>query len=103
MELRVLGDVEAKADGVACDLGRRVERVIFGLLAVNVGTTLSVDALTDLVWGLDPPARPRRAIQVAVSRLRACLTAVDAERRGVRLVTAGRGYRLDADAATAPT
>ncbi|MFD8491853.1 BTAD domain-containing putative transcriptional regulator [Amycolatopsis sp. NPDC059657] len=89
--------MEAVVDGAALDLGRRIERIILGLLLVNLGSALSAERLIDLVWGTHLPNHPRRAVQVAVSRLRALLSAAGAERHGFRLTSSGGGYLVEGD------
>ncbi|HMJ78909.1 MAG TPA: BTAD domain-containing putative transcriptional regulator, partial [Iamia sp.] len=63
------------------------QRRILCRLAVGAPATVSVPELEEVLWGDDPPATSRAAIQNQVSRLRARLGA-DA------VLTEGRGYRL---------
>ncbi|WP_412541812.1 BTAD domain-containing putative transcriptional regulator [Longispora sp. K20-0274] len=98
MEFRVLGGVDVLVDGLPVDLGRRrMERCLLGLLLLNLNAALSIDRMIDLLWGEDAPASARAALHVHVSRLRTGLAAVDAERRGFRLVTRSGGYALEGD------
>ncbi|MEV6523983.1 BTAD domain-containing putative transcriptional regulator [Longispora sp. NPDC051575] len=98
MEFRVLGTVGAEHDGRPVDLGKRLERGLLGLLLVHLGTVLSTERLVDLLWDADGPAQPRSSLQVQVSRLRARLAAVGADRHGFHLVTRPGGYLLEGDA-----
>lgn len=96
----MLGGVDVLVDGLPVDLGRRrMERCLLGLLLLNLNAALSIDRMIDLLWGEDAPASARAALHVHVSRLRTGLAAVDAERRGFRLVTRSGGYALEGDPA----
>jgi DNA-binding SARP family transcriptional activator len=99
-------------------MGTRVKAVLFGLLgpveirvpvrppvalppalsallarlALNPGRVVSVDALTDALWGEDLPADAANALQVRVSKLRRAL--VEAGVTGDVLLTRAPGYLL---------
>jgi hypothetical protein len=75
VEIRVLGPLDVRSDGVSVRLGGRKQRTVLALLAVDVGKRVSVDALIDGVWGrraddcgafhtpdlrLEPASRDRR-------------------------------------------
>lgn len=62
---------------------------VLAILLLNRGTTVSVDRIADSVWGWDPPASSRHAIQAAVSTLRKTLGSTE-------IATVGGGYRMDA-------
>ncbi|WP_412539593.1 BTAD domain-containing putative transcriptional regulator [Longispora sp. K20-0274] len=94
MELRVLGTVEAVAHGQPIDIGQRMERRLLGLLAIYLGRTVDTDRLIGLLWDTEPPARPRSAVQVHVSRIRKRLAAAGADRSGFTLARSGDGYLL---------
>ncbi|MBL0746888.1 AfsR/SARP family transcriptional regulator [Nocardioides baculatus] len=81
----LLGPVQV-ADAVATSAPR--ERALLARLAIDAGRTVGVDRLVDDLWGEDPPASARNALQVYVSHLRARLG-----RQAV--VTLGGGYRLE--------
>lgn len=97
MEIRVLGPVQAWADGDEIDLGPRKRRHLLALLALELGRLVPLDRLVDLLWGTDPPAGARRVIFAHVSRLRHTLAAAGAERYGVEIATVDPGYALHAD------
>jgi tetratricopeptide (TPR) repeat protein len=75
VEFRVLGPVDALAGGQPVALGRRRERCLLALLLLEPGVLVPVPRLIDLLWGEDLPDRPRKTLQVHVSRLRAALAA----------------------------
>ncbi len=91
----MLGATRIEADGVPVDLGGPLPRRLITALLAAEGRTVSEDALTEAIWGDEPPANPTASIQAYVSRLRRVLGR-DA------LTRVGDGYRLvvdDTDAA----
>ncbi|MBE1494651.1 DNA-binding SARP family transcriptional activator [Amycolatopsis lexingtonensis] len=92
MEFRVLGAVEATADGAPVDLGSRKQRLVLAVLLLDAGRPVSRDRLVDLLWPTEPPASARGTVQALVSRIRAVFRAAG----GPELVTEGHGYVLRA-------
>ncbi|MEQ0565560.1 BTAD domain-containing putative transcriptional regulator [Amycolatopsis sp. NEAU-NG30] len=92
MEFRVLGAVEATADGVPVDLGSRKQRLVLAVLLLEAGRAVSLDRLVDLLWPTAPPASARNTVQALVSRIRAVFRAAG----GPELASDGRGYVLHA-------
>lgn len=70
MELGVLGPLELRAGGGRVALGGPKQRLVLGLLAASRGRVVSLDDLIDGLWPDGPQARPRKTIQVYVTRLR---------------------------------
>ncbi len=91
VEIRVLGPLDVRSDGVSVRLGGRKQRTVLALLAADVGKRVSVDALIDGVWGEEPTTAARSTLQTYVSNLRAAI--------GDVIVRDGDGYRLVADPA----
>ena len=91
MQLGVLGPVELVVEGARVALGGPKQRLVIGLLAAWRGRVVSVDELIDGLWPEGPQARPRKTVQVYVTRLRRALGG-DAD--AIRSEAAG--YRLDA-------
>ncbi len=89
MELRVLGAVEVRKDGVPARLGGPKQRTVLALLAAEVGRAVSADRLIDSLWGGEAPAGSRHTLQTYISNLRSEL--------GDVVVREGSGYRLDLD------
>jgi predicted ATPase/DNA-binding SARP family transcriptional activator len=88
----VLGPVEVRpAAGAPVQLAPSV-RALLARLALAPGRVVSVDALTDALWGEDLPADAGNALQLRVSKLRRALVAAGV--RGDVLVTQAPGYRL---------
>jgi DNA-binding SARP family transcriptional activator/tetratricopeptide (TPR) repeat protein len=78
-------------DGLSeAELGSRKARTIVKVLALARGAAVSQSALSDVLWGDDPPARPSDQISVLVSRLRKVLGAD-------RLVRSEAGWALRVD------
>ncbi|MGK5679546.1 BTAD domain-containing putative transcriptional regulator [Actinoplanes sp. URMC 104] len=75
MRYRILGPLSVTVDGhdVAVTAGR--DRVVLAMLLLHAGRVVSVGALADAVWGVDPPATARGQLQTCVSRLRRSLPA----------------------------
>ena len=67
-------------------------RALLARLALNPGRVVSVDALTDALWGEDLPADAANALQVRVSKLRRALVAAGIP--GDVLLTRAPGYVL---------
>jgi YVTN family beta-propeller protein len=92
MEIRLLGLVEASQDGHTVPLGGAKPRALLAILALQANTPVSADRLIEGLWGEQPPATARKAVQVLVSHLRKHL-----EGTGAEIVTRGRGYELRVD------
>jgi YVTN family beta-propeller protein len=95
VEFRVLGDLEAIADGHALALGSHQQRAVLAVLVVSAGEVVSSDRLIEAVWGERPPATAAKTVQVYISRLRKTLNGAQAS-DGL-IVTADRGYVLRVD------
>ena len=86
MEFRVLGPLEVLGDGgEALPLGGKRPRALLALLLLHPNEAVSTERLIDAVWGEDPPASVRGALQVHVHALRKAL-GTD------RIVTRAPGY-----------
>ncbi|MDQ0934646.1 DNA-binding SARP family transcriptional activator [Streptomyces turgidiscabies] len=74
LEYRLLGPVEAWADGHRLTLGGPKPRALLATLLLRTGRVVSTRALIDTVWGDDPPDTARALIQTYVSGLRRALS-----------------------------
>ncbi len=90
-EVRLLGSVEALADGRSLSLGGSKQRSVIAMLALHANKTLSGERLIDGLWGDDPPTDPAKNVQHYVWRLRKVLAESDAE---AQILTRGHGYEL---------
>jgi YVTN family beta-propeller protein len=93
VEFRVLGPVEAIAEGVRLDLGGPKQRAVLTLLLLHANEVVLHDRLVDELWGEAPPPAARETIKVYVGRLRKLLSD---DRSSPRPVTGG-GYILELD------
>ena len=89
VDFRILGPVEARAEGRALELAGARQRALLALLLMRRGEPVSQDRLIEDLWGERAPQGAVKALQVAVSRLRRALAA-----EGGRLVSTPAGYRL---------
>jgi DNA-binding SARP family transcriptional activator/tetratricopeptide (TPR) repeat protein len=86
----VLGALVVRAESGPVPIGEPRRRAVLGVLLLDAGRTVAVDRLAALVWGANPPATARKALQVYVSQLRRALAGLS----GVELGTDLDGYRL---------
>lgn len=94
LEIRILGELEAEADGRTLELGGRKQRAVLAALLLRVGEVVADERLIDDVWGEAPPASAAHTVEAYVSRLRRELAP-----HGVTLERRGGGYRLGLGAA----
>ena len=88
VEFRLLGPLEVHDGENVLQLGGPKQRTLLALLLLRAGEVVSVDALTDVLWGDEPPRTSSTAIHNFVADLRKQLGAE-------RLVTRAPGYLLD--------
>ncbi|MEU9041671.1 MULTISPECIES: BTAD domain-containing putative transcriptional regulator [unclassified Kitasatospora] len=90
VRIRLLGPVELRvgADGFATLAGAQ-RRAILALLALGLGRVVSVDRFCEALWGEQPPASARAAVQGHVAALRKVLAGTPFE-----LHTRASGYLL---------
>ncbi|MEJ3745988.1 BTAD domain-containing putative transcriptional regulator [Actinomycetes bacterium KLBMP 9797] len=69
----VLGPFRVVVDGRAVPLTTGRLRTLLSGLAMSAGRAVSMDQLTRVVWGEEPPADPRRSLQTYAVRLRQAL------------------------------
>ncbi|HVQ91253.1 MAG TPA: tetratricopeptide repeat protein [Mycobacteriales bacterium] len=92
----VLGPVEIWAGETRLDPGTPRQRAIVAALAVDAGAAVPTDVLVRRVWGDEPPAGARRALQSYLARIRR-LVAVGGNGDAPRVIRRGGGYLLDVD------
>jgi DNA-binding SARP family transcriptional activator/tetratricopeptide (TPR) repeat protein len=98
MKFRLLGPVEiVTAKGSMFAVGAPKRRSVLAALALTPNQLLGTDTLIDRVWGEDPPAHARTALQGHISALRKVITGP------ARLESRASGYELvtEADAVDA--
>ena len=96
VDIACLGPMTLKIDGRPVAVGGPKQRAVLAMLVLHVGEFVSVDQLTDVVWGTSPPRNPRGVLQVYVTNLRRML-GDDHSGSGARLANSGGGYRLSLD------
>ena len=69
-EFRVLGPLEALADGAPIKLGGSRPRAVLAVLLLHSGQVVSTSRLIDGVWAEDPPDTAANVVQGYVSQLR---------------------------------
>ncbi|MEU7728852.1 BTAD domain-containing putative transcriptional regulator [Streptomyces sp. NPDC040724] len=98
MRFRILGGLEWHLDGVSLQIGRRRERILLGLLLLDIGRTVPAGRLVELLWADgSAPSSARSSMQVHVSRLRSRLLEAGAHQHGFVLSMADGGYALSGD------
>jgi DNA-binding SARP family transcriptional activator len=94
MEFRILGPLEALAEGRVVALGGSRQRALLALFLLHANETLTTDRLIEELWGERPPPTAAKNVQVHISRLRKALAPGAA---GDLVVTRERGYVLELD------
>ncbi|MBE1591877.1 BTAD domain-containing putative transcriptional regulator [Nonomuraea angiospora] len=74
VEFGILGEVSAWADGRPINLGPARQRCVLAALLVDANHPVSLDQLTDRVWGDAPPQRAAGTLHSYLSRLRSVLS-----------------------------
>ena len=92
VEFRLLGDVEASADGQRLDIGPARQRCVLVALLIDVNRLVPTDQLIDRVWSDELPHRARNSLAGYISRLRQVFGD-----DGVNIARQPGGYVLAAD------
>ncbi len=90
----VLGPLAMTVNGTHMPLGAPKQRAVLAMLVINRNRPVSVDSLTNAVWGLDPVPAARTSIQSYVSTLRRLLRTAGVD-PNVVLASAPPGYQLN--------
>lgn len=91
----MLGPVAVHAGGSLVNLGRRRERLLLAVLALEPGRVIPAERLVNLLWPQDAPDGAHRHLHVHVSRLRKQLR--DAGADGLQVNSHPGGYLVQAD------
>ena len=94
MEFAILGPLEVRAGDAVVELRRGIPRTLLTALLLRAGEAVSVDTLTDLLWGDQQPQNPANALQVQISYLRRALREAASDGRDV-VATHPSGYCVD--------
>jgi DNA-binding SARP family transcriptional activator len=95
----LLGPVSAWCGDAELSIGPRQQRAVLAVLLLNEGKQVSIDEVTDALWGPDVPRGGTTTVRTYVYRLRRILSAAGRGGRGqeVEIRTDGGGYRLVVD------
>lgn len=100
MQFGVLGPLAVKGGSTNSEPSAPKERQALALLMINANRTVPVQGMIDELWDYRPPARAVAAVHTYIKQLRSLLRERPPDRAGPpapeRLVTRGRGYRLNA-------
>src|SRR4051812_42112339 len=66
-EFRILGPLEAVADGEPVELRPGKQTAVLAVLLLNAGEVVPTDALVQALWGERPPATAANGLQLYVS------------------------------------
>ncbi|MER5941329.1 BTAD domain-containing putative transcriptional regulator [Streptomyces sp. NPDC001928] len=94
MEIRLLGPVQAWADGAAIDVGRPRQRCVLAVLLMEANRVVPIETLIDRVWGDDPPASVRNVVYGYIGRLKTALGGSGPAATDIRLNRVSGGYEL---------
>jgi DNA-binding SARP family transcriptional activator len=89
VDFRLLGPVEARAEGRPLVLAGARQRALLAVLLLRAGEPVSRERVIADLWGERPPAGAVKTVQAVVSRLRRALGG-----EAARLVSSAAGYRL---------
>src|SRR4051794_30944023 len=92
--MRGLGAFEGEVAGVPLRLGGARQRVGFATLVAHANTAVSLDRLSDVVWGDAPPRTADRTLQKYVHRLRLALAGPGIDPTASLIETRAAGYLL---------
>jgi DNA-binding SARP family transcriptional activator len=73
LEFRILGSLEVVEDNRELQLAGAKQRELLAILLVHANEPVSVDVLSDELWGGEPPQTAGKMIQGYVSQLRKVL------------------------------
>ena len=90
IDIRMLGPLEVRVDGVPVPLGGRTQRALVALLLLNANDVVPLDVLIDESWDGKPPQTAPAYVQNCVSKLRKVIGKETVETRAP-------GYRLRVD------
>jgi DNA-binding SARP family transcriptional activator/tetratricopeptide (TPR) repeat protein len=93
---QLLGDIEARVDGLVVGLGHERQRCVLVALLIEPGKGVPADVLIEHVWADRLPRNARNALSAYVSRLRRVLAVTDE----ARIERRPGGYALVVDPLT---
>ncbi|MGW0481044.1 BTAD domain-containing putative transcriptional regulator [Nonomuraea sp. NPDC003214] len=94
VEFRLLGALEATADGRNLELGGTRQQIILAALLLNADRPVAMTRLMEAIYDDEPPATSRAQVQICISALRRVFAA---HGRPDMIVTKPQGYALLAE------
>jgi DNA-binding SARP family transcriptional activator/tetratricopeptide (TPR) repeat protein len=91
MEFCLLGPLLVRRGGVTLPVASGKQRAVLAALLLSADRAVSLDELTEVLWGAAPPPSARVSVQNHVMRLRKALGA------GARIRTQSHGYEIAVD------
>src|SRR5262252_9123564 len=95
VEFGLLGPLVVRCGGADLPIPSGKQRALLAALLVRANQVVSVDELTDVLWGAEPPRSARVTLQNYVVRLRKALRPAG----GSRIGTHPHGYAISVEAA----
>jgi DNA-binding SARP family transcriptional activator len=92
LDFRLLGPIEARAEGRPLPVAGARQRALLAVLLLRSGEPVPRERLIADLWGERPPGGAVKTVQAVVSRLRRALGG-----EASRLVSGAAGYRLRVD------
>lgn len=94
----ILGPLEARRSDTPIDLGPPKQKAVLAALLISANKVVSLDRLTEMLWGAEMPARAHGSIQAYIHNLRKVLEPGRAVRSQAQiLVTQPPGYVLQVE------
>src|SRR5919204_300900 len=78
LTFRLLGPLEVLRGAALIRIEAPQQRVLLAALLLEADRIVPADRLMELLWGDEPPAKPRNALQTLIRRLRMALERPDA-------------------------
>ncbi|MGH3982280.1 MAG: AfsR/SARP family transcriptional regulator [Pseudonocardiaceae bacterium] len=101
MQIKILGPLEARENGMSITPVARKPRQVLSLLALQAGSVVTVSSLIEELWGTKPPASALTTLQTYILQVRrgiaAALGSNDNDPAKDVLRTCYGGYLLDVD------
>jgi DNA-binding SARP family transcriptional activator len=72
-----------------------MQQLLFATFMASANKLVTVDSLTEELWGTTPPQKTHNALQAQISRLRRSLVRVEPDPAALRITTAVSGYQLN--------
>jgi len=92
----VLGPTEIRGENHAIRPKGAIQQLLFASFMATAGRTVTVETLSEELWGTTPPRKMHNALQAQVSRLRRTLARVESENESLpRIVSTVSGYQFN--------